>query len=74
MLKRFAAAGALALGAVLSAAGVAHADDVVVRDANGIPRSWPSEASCIKDGPDQHLQNVDDDAFLKPRSTDELPV
>ncbi|QRY46704.1 hypothetical protein JVX93_07720 [Mycolicibacterium boenickei] len=64
MLKRFAAA-ALALGAVLATAGVAHADDMVVRDANGIPWSWPTEASCIKDGPDQHLQNTDDDAFLK---------
>jgi hypothetical protein len=65
VLKRFAAAGALALGAVLATAGVAHADDVVVRDANGNPWSWPTEASCIKDGPDQHLQNTDDDAFLK---------
>jgi len=45
--------------------GVAHADDVVVRDTNGVPWSWPTEASCIKDGPDQHLQNSDDDSFLK---------
>lgn len=65
MLNKLAVAGALALGAVLSTAGVAHADDVVVRDANGIPWSWPTEAACIKDGPDQHLQNADDDAFLK---------
>jgi hypothetical protein len=66
VLKRFVAAGALALGAVLaSVTGVAHADDVVVRDANGIPWSWPTEASCIKDGPDQHLENTDDDSFLK---------
>ncbi|WP_441963565.1 hypothetical protein, partial [Mycolicibacterium houstonense] len=65
MLKKFAAAGVLALGAALATStGVAHADDVVVRDANGIPWSWPTEASCIKDGPDQHLQNSDDDAFL----------
>lgn len=66
MLKRIAVAGALALSAVFAnTAGVAHADDVVVRDANGIPWSWPTEASCIKDGPDQHLENSDDDSFLK---------
>ncbi|NOQ99122.1 hypothetical protein HGK72_03550 [Mycolicibacterium fortuitum] len=65
MLNKLAAVGALTLGAVLATSGVAHADDVVVRDDNGIPWSWPTEASCIKDGPDQHLQNSDDDAFLK---------
>ncbi len=65
MLKKFSVAAALALGAVMATASIAHADDVVVRDANGIPRSWQTEASCIKDGPDQHLENIDDDAFLK---------
>ncbi|MCA4756167.1 hypothetical protein [Mycolicibacterium fortuitum] len=65
MLNKLAAVGALTLGAVLATSGVAQADDVVVRDDNGIPWSWPTEASCIKDGPDQHLQNSDDDAFLK---------
>lgn len=51
--------------ALATTTGVAHADDVIVRDANGVPWSWPTEASCIKDGPDQHLQNSADDAFLK---------
>ncbi|WP_368949079.1 hypothetical protein ABMK89_21545 [Mycobacteroides abscessus subsp. massiliense] len=40
-------------------------DLMAARIANGIPWSWPTEAACIKDGPDQHLQNADDDAFLK---------
>ncbi|MUL66222.1 hypothetical protein BOO86_17250 [Mycobacterium sp. CBMA 234] len=65
MLERFAVVGAFALGAVFAATGVASADDVVVRDANGIPWSWPTEVSCIKDGPDQHLENRNDDSFLK---------
>lgn len=66
MLKRIGAVGAMALcGVFISVTAVAHADDVVVRDANGVPWSWSSEASCIKDGPDQHLANAADDAFLK---------
>ncbi|WP_081936893.1 hypothetical protein [Mycolicibacterium llatzerense] len=59
-------AGIVLFGSALTGGiGLAHADDVVVRDANGIPWSWPTEASCIKDGPDQHLANSADDSFLK---------
>ncbi|AKP61290.1 hypothetical protein [Mycobacteroides abscessus] len=67
MLTRIAAAGVLVLCGVFTNmfTAVAHADDVVVRDANGVPWSWSTEASCIKDGPDQHLANNADDAFLK---------
>lgn len=66
MFKRIGIAGALAAGALLvNGTGVAYADDIVVRDANGVPLSWSSEASCIKDGPNEHLQNSADDEFLK---------
>ncbi|KWX20185.1 hypothetical protein AFM11_32115 [Mycolicibacterium wolinskyi] len=64
---RLVAAAALAVvGALATSTGIAHADDVVVRDpANGIPWSWPDQAACLKDGPDTHLDNPDDDEFLK---------
>lgn len=65
LLKRLSAGIALALGAALAGPVIAHADDVVLRDDNGVPWSWPTEAACIKDGPDMHLEDVADDEFLK---------
>jgi hypothetical protein len=65
LLKRLSGGVALALGVALAGPVVAYADDIVVRDNNGVPWSWPTESACIKDGPDMHLDNVDDDEFLK---------
>jgi hypothetical protein len=66
VLKKLAAAGALAVGALLmNASGVAHADDVVVRDANGNPLSWSDQASCDRDGPHQHLSNAEEEHNLQ---------
>jgi hypothetical protein len=57
-MKKITAAAALALGVALTTAtGVAHADDVTVRDQNGIPLSWPNQAACDSAGPHQHLDN-----------------
>jgi len=56
VLKRFAVASALALGAVFAAAGVAHADDILVVGYDGVEEYYNTEAECRADGPNVHLE------------------
>lgn len=62
MLKKFAVAGALALGAVFAAAGVAHADDILVVGYDGVEEYYYTEADCLADAPNVHLQ-INDRAY-----------
>lgn len=62
MLKRFAAAGALALGAMLATGGVAHADDILVVGYDGVEEYYNTEAECREDGPTVRLQ-INDRAY-----------
>jgi hypothetical protein len=66
MMRSVFGGAAVAVGLLMGTSGVASAEDVIVYDgATGIPWSWPTEASCISDGPDMHLDNVGDDNVLK---------
>ncbi|BBY55134.1 hypothetical protein MKOR_23850 [Mycolicibacillus koreensis] len=65
MSARVIATLVVMFGGALSGAAGAHADDMVVRDENGIPWSWADEEACLRDGPDTHLDNASDDDFLK---------
>ncbi|OWL98684.1 hypothetical protein B7435_24290 [Mycolicibacterium peregrinum] len=57
MLKRFAVAGVLALGAVFTnTTGVANADDILVVGFDGVEEYYNTEAECQEDGPTVHLQ------------------
>lgn len=60
-MKILFTAAALVFGA-LSGTAIAHADDIVLSDPNGVLWSWPTEASCMRDGPDMALDNAADEA------------
>lgn len=62
MLKGLITAGVLASGAVLGCAGVAHADDVLVVGYDGVEEYYLTEAECLADAPNVHLQ-INDQAF-----------
>lgn len=66
MLKSVMGVAAVTAGLLAGASGVAWADDVIVYDGEtGLPWSWPTQAACISDGPDMHLENVGDDNFYQ---------
>lgn len=63
MLKKIAAAGALALGATFAnVTAVAHADDILVVGFDGVEEFYYNEADCRADGPTVHLQ-INDHAY-----------
>ncbi|MDH6194850.1 hypothetical protein M2272_001479 [Mycobacterium frederiksbergense] len=62
VLKRLVIASSFVLGAMLSFAGVASADDILVVGFDGVEEFYYTQADCEADGPNVRLQ-INDQAY-----------